>query len=173
MRKPHTNQSKRCQPNQTMASVGQRYVPLADDAMPDMEPDRIDGSPAAMRAFLIELAELSGQPAAAGADGVLEPVVELLLGEITTIATLVEHPAPELCISAVLPLQQGAAQPDASAAMRAAASGCEYLWHADQGRAVLLRRVPLARLADEPSVMDAMLDTADVARAIVAAANRY
>ena len=39
----------------------------------------------------------------------------------------------------------------------------DFLWHADEGRYVLVRKVPLRLLTDERSVMDEILATADLA----------
>lgn len=43
--------------------------------------------------------------------------------------------------------------------------GLDCMWHADEGCHIAVRRIALARLGDERSVMDAILETADMAQA--------
>lgn len=133
---------------------------MQDDAMFD----ELTGQE--IKRFLGELTTLSGQAPAP------RPVLELLLGDIFT-STSIEPEGQDLylCVTGLLP--PGVAPPCttyALAALLAAAldeaerAGCELLWHADQGRCILVRKISLHTLADERSVMDAILDTADLAQ---------
>jgi hypothetical protein len=48
----------------------------------------------------------------------------------------------------------------------------EFLWDADDGRHIGLRLVPIASLPDERSVMDAIVETSDMAAAWMTARRR-
>jgi len=39
----------------------------------------------------------------------------------------------------------------------------DVLWHADEGRYIVVRRISVRDFCDDRSVMDAILDTADIA----------
>lgn len=116
--------------------------------------------------FLTELILLADQ-AAPGA-----PVLELQIGEILT-RTAVEAGGADhyLSITGLLPR---CAQPHylslpvpvpvpASAAADQAAATAEFLWHADEGRYIVVRKIPVTELPDGFSIMDAILLTADLA----------
>jgi hypothetical protein len=83
----------------------------------------------------------------------------------------VEDAAPCLSVTALLPAG-GKLRFVAEPAQPAAAAGpkIEFLWHADEGRYVVMRSMPVTDFPDEASVMDAILDTSDRARAWYAAA---
>lgn len=121
----------------------------------------LDGSLAQVTRVLRELIELTGEPAQD------VPVLELQLGDILTRTTVQAADGNYLLITALLPKRRGtayAAQASEAVAEQAA-QGIEYLWHADEGRHIGVRRVPLAQLADERSLMDAILATSDQAAA--------
>ena len=115
-----------------------------------------------MAAFLREMAGLAGQAEQAAA------TLELQFGDVQTVTMLdPQGNVPELSISAQLPrderiaysqmsISDGMASPDG-------ASDTACLWHADEGRYVMVRRIPVRDLPDERSVFDAILDTADQA----------
>lgn len=117
----------------------------------------LDGSIAQATRFLRELIELTGQEARA------VPVLELQFGEILTKST-VQTVAPNyLLITAFMP-QCSRSHHISQVAMGAsaqAAEDIEYLWHADEGRHIGIRRIQIAKLPDERSVMDAILTTSD------------
>lgn len=132
----------------------------------------LDGSVAAMRRFLCELVEMTAQGDASAAT----PLLELQFGDVLTVTSLsTAHGAACLVVTAFLPRSQQAAYfPQSSlapAADSAAGSDCEFLWHADQGRHVAVRKIALADLPDERSAMDAIMDTADLAARRLAAAS--
>jgi hypothetical protein len=115
----------------------------------------LDGSSQAANALLAELCVLSGQDAAS------PPVLELQFGVIVTHTAVEDGPAgPRLSISARLPADReyGYAPPTRS-------NDLDCMWHADEGCHIAVRRIALSRLGDERSVMDAILETADMAQA--------
>lgn len=114
-----------------------------------LEPDCIDGSAARLRSFLAEMAVLAG-----GAGASLELVVAGLL----TVST--PGPCGGLAVLVQLP-RSGTRRP------RSAPPGCTLFWHAELGCDLLLRRVPLAALRSEPDVLDAIMDSADLARSLL------
>lgn len=101
---------------------------------------------------------MSGQDAAA------QPNLELQFGAIVTRTAVEESPAGgQLTISARLPALSG---PDYAWRGEGAQFGeLDCLWHADAGCHIAVRRIALARLGDERSLMDAILETADMAQA--------
>lgn len=120
----------------------------------------LDGSAAAASRLLAQLAVLAGQPCAGA------PVLELMVDEIVTFSSVAVDAAC-LTVTARLPSCGGRGYLPAGAALQEqlAKGGIECRWHADDGCYVAVRIVPLAALPDERSLMDAILDTADAARA--------
>ncbi len=121
--------------------------------------DNISGQE--VRQLLLDLMQYAGQRSA------VHPVLELEIDGIVT-RTLVEPAGIDLylCVTATLP----PCDAPVTAAMAAPAAladtspdSCDFLWHADEGRYVLVRKIPLRRLTDERSVMDEILFTADLA----------
>jgi len=115
-----------------------------------------------IRRLLYDLMALSGQQAGPGA------ALELLVGEILT-RTSVEPEGEDLhlCVTGLLPACAPGASPAAALAAvldEDGAAGLELLWHADLGRYIAVRRIALRHLSDERSVMDQILDTADLAQ---------
>jgi len=122
--------------------------------------------------FLTELILLADQ-AAPGA-----PVLELQIGEILT-RTAVEAGGADqyLSITGLLPRcaqphylslpvpvpASASASASASAAADQTAATAEFLWHADEGRYIVVRKIPVTDLPDGFSIMDAILLTADLA----------
>ena len=129
--------------------------------------ESVDHSVARMNQFLQEMVELTGQ-ADCATSGV--PVLELQLGDIVTFTSLsMDDMAPSLSITALLPRHKetagefcwsSAAQMETCAILT---DGAECLWHADEGRYVMVRQVPILDLQDERSILDAILDTSDQA----------
>ncbi|GGZ01735.1 hypothetical protein ACFFTM_08725 [Pseudoduganella plicata] len=119
----------------------------------------LDGSAAAAARLLGELAMLAGQ--ACGST----PVLELMIGEIVTFASVAAD-GDCLTVAARLPScgASGYLPAGAALAQRLARHGIECRWHADEGCHVAVRSVPLASLRSEQALMDAILDTADAAR---------
>lgn len=137
---------------------------------PTLQPDipdnnnSLDGSVEALNRFLQELVEMTGQ--GSGADSV--PVLELVFGDITTMTSLsIAGDAACLSITALLPRKaQTDYQPLSSVPVAMSVTAereYECLWHADEGRYVMVRRIPIENLRDERTVMDAVLDTSDQA----------
>lgn len=114
-----------------------------------------------IKRLLRDLAGLTGEEAA------LRPVLELLIGAILT-RTSVEPEGEDLylCVTGLLPpgLPQSAAAAALAMLDEEELAHCELLWHADLGRHILVRKIALRHFSDERSVMDAVLDTADLAR---------
>jgi hypothetical protein len=113
-----------------------------------------------IKQLLCDLMEMSGQQAGA------RPALELLIGDILT-RTSVEPEGQDLylCVTGLLPPGKG--QPSPAALMTSTLGqneGFELLWHADHGRYIVMRKIALTRLSDERSVMDEILDTADLAQ---------
>ena len=121
----------------------------------------LDGPLSRIIALLRELIELTGQQAA----GV--PVLELQFGDILTRTALHALDRNVLLITAILPTcsDRGPVCVPAGAYPAPRGQDMEFLWHADEGRYVGLRMVPVVSLPDERSVMDAILETADEASA--------
>lgn len=114
-----------------------------------------------VRQLLLDLMQYCGQERAA------RPVLELEIGEILT-RTSVEPAGIDLYLSvtATLPPCDAPviASMSAPAALSQTAPGtCDFLWHADEGRYVLVRKIALHTLTDERAVMDEILVTADLA----------
>ncbi|SFU27787.1 hypothetical protein SAMN05216552_1001146 [Pseudoduganella namucuonensis] len=116
---------------------------------------------ARLTGLLRELVELTGEEAGA------VPVLELRFEDIVTRTSVLASDGNYLLITALLPPcgDAGYVAQSSGAVSLQAAQGMEYLWHADQGRHVGMRTVPVAALPDEPSVMDAILTTSDRAAA--------
>lgn len=116
--------------------------------------------------LLQELVLLAGQENARHA----LPVLELQFGDVLTISSLLEVDGlaylsvtanlPKLVIHKCLPQ----AELHSLTPTTLACDG-ELLWHADQGRYVLLRQISLHSLADDIAVMDAIMDSSDQAAA--------
>ena len=136
-----------------MQSSRHMAVPLQEDSF--ISAGALDGSVDAMSRFLKYMAGLVGVP---GNDDV--PVLTLQFGEILTATSLmVSGDLPCLSITALLPRYElpghfSAVVPEAS----------ELLWDADEGRYVLVRKIPIALLPDERSVLDAILEASDSAK---------
>ncbi|MGW8393197.1 hypothetical protein [Pseudoduganella sp. HUAS MS19] len=131
------------------------HLPVQADHPENKE---FDGSSRAANALLAELCELCGQDAAS------PPVLELQFGLVLT-RTAVDAASGGGCltISARLPaLGQDGYAPQAGDSRF---DGLDCMWHADEGCHIAMRRIALARLGDERSVMDAILETADMAQA--------
>lgn len=132
-----------------------REAMLEDDM-----PDDITGQE--IKQLLCDLMTLSGQEAAA------RPALELLIGDILT-RTSVEPAGQDLylCVTGLLPPCQVQTSPSAILAStldQGERSGFELLWHADHGRYIVVRKIALRQLTDERSVMDEILNTADLAQ---------
>lgn len=117
-----------------------------------------------MHQFLEEMVELTGQ-----IDNTRStPVLELQFGDIQTITSMSENgKTPCLSITALLPrsnetpkVMQGTNQCSAPEIL---AKNRDMLWDADEGRYVMVRKIPIADLPDGRSVLDTILDTFDQA----------
>ena len=124
----------------------------------------LDGSTEDLNRFLQDLVEMTGQ----SEEMHDVPVLELQFGDIatvTSVSTVGIYPC--LSVTALLPRQkQSEYRPLSSAPISmpdALLRQYEFLWHADDGRYVVVRRVAIEDLTDERSVMDAILDTSDQA----------
>lgn len=122
-------------------------------------PGTLDGSLARITALLRELIQLTGH------DESDVPVLELQFGDILTRTTLHALDKNYLLIMAILP-KCGDSPPAPHG------QDMEFLWHADDGRYVGLRMIPIGSLPDERSVMDAILATSDKASAWMMARRR-
>jgi len=115
-----------------------------------------------VKTLLLHLMHLSGQPATA------RPALELFIGDILT-CTSVEPEGQDLylCVTALLP-SCGAGLPEAPILSMLGddgdRAGFELLWHADRGCYIVVRKIALRKLTDERSVMDEILNTADLAQ---------
>lgn len=128
---------------------------------PTIPKDKLDGSIAQIVRFLCELIELTGQ------GGQATPVLELQLGEILTRTTVLMADQNYLLITAYMPrcdFPYYISQSNEAISLQAA-DGIEYMWHADEGRHIAVRRICAADLPDERSVMDAIATTSELAAA--------
>ncbi|MCA1325674.1 hypothetical protein [Herbaspirillum sp. alder98] len=126
-----------------------------------MQDEQDDISGQEVKQLLLDLMRYSGQQAAA------RPALELQIGDILT-RTSVEPAGIDLYLSVTGLLPPCDAPMTASMAPLAALSderpdSCDFLWHADEGRYVLVRKIALRSLTDERGVMDEILNTADLA----------
>lgn len=129
---------------------------MLEDEMPN------DITGLGIRQLLSELMTLAGQEAAP------RPVLELLLGDIVT-HTSVEPEGQDLylCVTGLLPPCRQHSSPAAILASTRAQGerdGFELLWHADHGCYIVVRKIALRHFTDERSVMDEILNTADLAQ---------
>ena len=129
---------------------------------------RLDGSLSRITALLRELIGLTGHDEGA------VPVLELQFGDILTRTTLHALDKNYLLITAILPKCGDSGLAWVPSATEPAPPGrdMEFLWHADEGRYIGLRMVPIGSLPDERSVMDAILATSDRASAWMTARRR-
>lgn len=119
--------------------------------------------------FLKELVELAGQ-----GDYAHMPVLELQFGDVLTRTSLsLSGDVPCLSIVALLPqddrLNYLSRLTRPLVSSNASSHETELLWHADEGRYVVTCSIPTVELPDDRSVLDAILDTSDQARAWFAA----
>lgn len=126
--------------------------------------DQADISVTAVNRLLQDLIALAGQQM----EG--PPVLELQLGEIFTRSAVERGGADHyLSVTALLPRCEQPHYlpllhaPLASADADATQAAVDFLWHADEGRYIVVRHIPIHLLSDERSVMDAILATADIA----------
>ncbi|RSZ61080.1 hypothetical protein HF313_16555 [Massilia atriviolacea] len=123
-------------------------------------PEAFAGSAAAVLRCLRELVALTGLGSADG-----PPVLELQFDDIVTLTSLAaDAPQPYLCVSVYLPrraLAPSAAAPLASPGY----PGGEWLWDASEGRYIILHDIGIEQLADETSLLDAILAAKDKASA--------
>jgi len=126
-----------------------------------LEEQQDDISGQEIKQLLLDLMQYAGQ------ERVARPALELEIGDIVT-RTSVEPAGIDLylCVTATLPPCD--APVTASLAPPAALAdtlpgSCDFLWHADEGRYVLVRKISLRALTDERGVMDEILVTADLA----------
>jgi len=150
-----------------MPAAGQRRArsgtrPARDDMghsiVQDSASRKLDGSSRAARRLLAELCALSGQDAAP------QPILELQFGAVVTRTAVEESPSgARLTISARLPAQCGQDYAWRGEGVQFGELDC--LWHADEGCHIAVRKIALAGLGSERSLMDAILETADMAQA--------
>lgn len=123
-------------------------------------PGALDGSPSRITALLRELIRLTGH------DEGVAPVLELQFGDILTRTALHALDKDYLVITAMLPKFGAGPYPAPPG------RDMEFLWHADEGRYIGLRMVPIRSLRDARSVMDAILAASDQASAWMTARRR-
>jgi len=141
-------------------------------------PGTLDGSLSRISALLRELIGLTGHEAGD------VPVLELQFGDVLTRTTLHALDRNYLLVTAILPRcgdSRHVCVPSGTCPSGTCPSGTcpaphgqdmEFLWHADEGRYIGLRMVPIGTLRDERSVMDAILATSDKASAWMTARRR-
>lgn len=118
-----------------------------------------------MDRLLRELAEITAQDDNDHA----APILELQFGDISTKTTLLNNNGMQcLSIIALLPrsgrVNYSSPTHTPLSDVIATAENMELLWHADEGRYILLRHMPISGFTDDISVLDAILDTADRSR---------
>lgn len=122
----------------------------------------LEGSVVGMEKFLRELVELTGQIDWSHSVQVLE----LQFGEILTRTLISEtEEGQHLLITAMLPkpeqLNYHPLSPTQMAELADFPCHDEYLWHADEGCHIVVRKILIKDLHDERSVLDAILNMAD------------
>ncbi|MEN3365108.1 MAG: hypothetical protein V7606_2382 [Burkholderiales bacterium] len=122
-------------------------------------------SAAGMRWLLNELVDLAGQHDELAAT----PVLELQFGDVVTRTTVAINDGIQ-CLSVVaeLPLTEHIGQPPQSSRPLPTSitqQRTELSWHADSGRYVVVSTTPVSALPEDTSVLDAILDTSEYARA--------
>lgn len=131
-----------------------------------MTSDGLTGTPAELRALFRELVELTDQIDPESA----VPILELQFDDIFTSAWFPEDSALQcMCIAVLLPRHtQSSCLPIGCALPlipKPPLKKDALLWHADEGCYVIMFHVPIADLSDERSMLDAMLDAAEQAKA--------
>lgn len=131
----------------------------------------LDGSAGSMHRLLGELVSLAGQDD----ESHTAPVLELQFGDLLTRTSIRKRDDVEYVVVVVeLPRLDNAALPsgaaNASGIFPADEGDVEMLWHAEKGRHVVVRHIPVAVFPDETSVFDAIMDSADRVSAWLAAA---
>lgn len=138
-----------------------RSPPLTSDDTEDADDSgALNGSVDDMARFLRELAELAGQP-------IDPPALELQFGPIRTltrIAAKTGQPGIEICC--LFP----PCDPTSSVRQHVQSLPCEFAWQPHHGCYALTFVKPVAALPSERSVLDAILDAADQATALLQAA---
>lgn len=126
----------------------------------------LDGSAAGMHQLLTELVGLASQTEPAHT----APVLELLLGEVLTRTSMCQRDGVE-CLLIVLIL------PPCDAAKLVPATlfsgdhfDAECLWHAEEGRYVIVRHLPIALFKDAVDVLDTIMAGSDRVTAWLASA---
>jgi hypothetical protein len=133
---------------------------------------KLDGSEADLTRFLQELVGLADQSDNAHQG----PLLHLQFGDVLTLTSLAGSGGIcYLTIAALLPHSDRLdylPQPSAQAiGMSNIYTENEFLWDADEGRYVIIHKIPIAELLDERDVFDAILNCADDASAWFATAN--
>jgi hypothetical protein len=131
----------------------------------------LDGSAASMHRLLGELVSLAGQ----ADESHTAPVLELQFGDLITRTSIRQRDDVDYVVVVVeLPKLDNAAlmtgASSASGIFQADEGDAEMLWHAEKGRHVVVRHIPVAVFPDEASVFDAIMDSADRVSAWLAAA---
>ena len=128
---------------------------------PHIADGTLDGSVGQLTRFLRELIAMTGQ------DETDVPVLELQFGDILTKTTVQTAERHYLVITAYMPQSRPhyTSQATAMTSLQDTEEDIHYLWHADEGRYVGIRRIPVTNFPDEPSVMDAIMTTSDQASA--------
>lgn len=126
---------------------------------------KLDGSAAGMKRLLQELVELAGQ-----VNDVQTPVLELQFGDVLTKTTVsVSRGIQCLSVIALLPRTEKLNHLSPSSRLLASSPTSEreteLLWHADEGRYVVVCNTPISDLPEDVSVLDTILDTSEQARA--------
>lgn len=127
---------------------------------------KLDGSVSCMKRLLQELVELAGQ------DEHMEstPVLELQFGDVLTRTTVSVNRGVQ-CLSVVAELPKTEKLNALSPPSRLLDSSpisdseVELLWHANEGHYVVVSNTPISELPEDVSVLDAILDTSEQARA--------
>jgi hypothetical protein len=139
----------------------------------DMEPDfqstqsegRLDGSAAGMHRFLSELVALAAQDDS----GHSAPMLELQFGEVLAKTSMCKRDLVD-CVMIVLVLPKcEPAQLGPPSLFPDDAFAAELLWHAEEGRHIIVRHLPVASFKDETAVLDTIMASADQVRAWLAA----
>jgi len=145
-----------------MFQLYQTMMRSSDDDLPD------DLMTTTVSRILLDLIGLTGQ------DSSGQAVLELQLGEIFTRTAVEKNDVDHyLAVTASLPkCEQPHYLPLPAAHLNGSdrrMDDVDFLWHADEGRYIVLRKIALRPLRDERAVMDAILETADIATELLAA----
>jgi hypothetical protein len=118
----------------------------------------LPGSAEALAQFILHMNEL------VDSENASDSVLELQFGDILTRSSVDLHDNGYLVVTALFPPSRRF--PCIPPPGKRFHEGVNFLWYSDEGRHILVHRIPAVDLPTERSVLDAVLSTSDAAQAI-------